>query len=287
MKLLPATLQAFLAVTQNGTVHAAARLLKLTQTAVSRRILGLEDDLGVSLFLRSRRGMSLTDAGAALLSYCQQVIDLEGETLSQIAGNINASTISLVVQGHSSMMRARIIPAMSHCLQLHPRINIEYRLSDVTNGLSALKRGEADLVILQETDIADEFSSKKLRPERYILVGPSQWSTRNVAEIVQTERIIDFDPSDQITFELLKLSGLRNKARESRYFVNNTDALAAMVEGAFGYTALSADMAAPLIKANRLIRLDPSHHLDFTVAMAWMPRRFMPAYMQAVIRAVK
>jgi DNA-binding transcriptional LysR family regulator len=55
--------KAFLATVELGTVHAAAEKMGLTQTAVTQRIKALEADLGLTLFLRSRRGMALTEDG--------------------------------------------------------------------------------------------------------------------------------------------------------------------------------------------------------------------------------
>ena len=53
-------LVAFERVCELGTTHAAARDLHLTQTGVTQRIKALERDLGLTLFLRSRRGMQAT-----------------------------------------------------------------------------------------------------------------------------------------------------------------------------------------------------------------------------------
>ena len=287
MRLLPPALRAFLVVARSGTVHAAARELGLTQTAVTRRVLSLEEELDVSLFLRSRRGMSLTDAGQALLVYCQHALALEGETLSQLTGNGTEAPVSLVVQGPSSIMRARLIPALCEALREHPRVNAEFRLNDVGTGVSALKSGEADLDVLRCSDVADEFASKKLRAERYVLVGPATWAGRELNEIVAAERIVDFDPKDDMTYEMLAKLGLRERAREGRHFVNNTDALAALVEAGHGYTVLSAEFAAPLIAAGRLAPLGGRRVMDFELALAWHPRRYLPKYFRDALRAVK
>src|SRR3989338_2979815 len=86
MSLLAANLKAFMAIVQQGTVHGAAHDLHLTQTAVTQRIRVIEKELGTTLFLRSRKGMKLTQEGEALLRYCKGAEDLEGEVLSQMLG---------------------------------------------------------------------------------------------------------------------------------------------------------------------------------------------------------
>ncbi|MCX7172702.1 MAG: LysR family transcriptional regulator, partial [Proteobacteria bacterium] len=63
-------LTAFEAAARHASFTKAARELALTQSAVCRQIAGLEDFLGVKLFLRSKRGVALTEAGQ---TYCRQV----------------------------------------------------------------------------------------------------------------------------------------------------------------------------------------------------------------------
>jgi LysR family transcriptional regulator (chromosome initiation inhibitor) len=79
MSLLSPNLKAFAAIVRQGTVHGAAQGLYLTQTGVTQRIRALEKELGTTLFLRSRKGMRLTQEGEALLRYCKGAEDLEGE----------------------------------------------------------------------------------------------------------------------------------------------------------------------------------------------------------------
>ena len=66
MSLLSANLQAFVSVARQGTVHGAAAELYLTQTGITQRIRAIEKELKTTLFLRSRKGMTLTQEGEAL-----------------------------------------------------------------------------------------------------------------------------------------------------------------------------------------------------------------------------
>ena len=59
------------------TIHAAAIDLGLTQAAITKRIQALEAEIGVNLFLRSRRGMALTEEGTALLQYHNFIFSLK------------------------------------------------------------------------------------------------------------------------------------------------------------------------------------------------------------------
>src|SRR5262245_4295106 len=80
-------LRAFLTVAETGNVTRAAEVLHLVQPAVSRQIQLLEEDIGAALFQRERRGMVLTDAGNALVSYARRaMLELE-RARAEIAGS--------------------------------------------------------------------------------------------------------------------------------------------------------------------------------------------------------
>jgi LysR family transcriptional regulator, chromosome initiation inhibitor len=287
MKLLSPGLQAFHAVAKAGTVHAGTRILHITQTALTRRIAGLEAELGTTLFLRSRRGMTLTDEGQALLHYCEQALEMEGETLARIHGKEELGRQHIVVQGPSSVMRARVIPALAPVLVSYHQLTAEYRIKDHGTGIDQLKRGECDILILPRSAVLSEFDSRLLKPERYVLVGPISWQSRNISEVVRNERIIDFDPTDTITQQFLEHHDLTSMARTDRHFANNTDALATMVESGIGYTVLSVEFATPLIDANRIAAIGGRRHWDYGLAVAWFPRRHMPDYFRAILKAIK
>lgn len=73
------TLRSFAAVADNGGVTSAARMLNLTQSAVSMQIKRLEDLLGLTLLERAGRGVALTASGEQLLGYARRMIALNDE----------------------------------------------------------------------------------------------------------------------------------------------------------------------------------------------------------------
>ena len=66
-------LEYFCAVAEEKSISAAARELHVAQPPISRQISQLEEELGVQLFLRGSKGMSLTDAGQSLYQQTQQI----------------------------------------------------------------------------------------------------------------------------------------------------------------------------------------------------------------------
>jgi DNA-binding transcriptional LysR family regulator len=69
-----AQIEYFVAVAEEGHVGRAARRLRVAQPAVSRQIRGLEDELRSSLFLRTPKGMTLSEAGTIFLAHSRSIL---------------------------------------------------------------------------------------------------------------------------------------------------------------------------------------------------------------------
>ncbi len=286
MSLLSPSLEAFWAVVQKGTVLEASKILNLTQTGVTQRVRTLERQLNVTLFTRSRKGMRLTHEGETLLRYVQAARDLEGETLSQLSGKKQHQTIEICISGTSTLMRSRIIPRALSLTKKHPQLRFRFDLSDTESILGKLKTGFAQLVALPADQVVLEFDSKLMAPEKYFLVGPSQWKKRTLTDVLTHEPMIDFDPQDKMTLDLLKKFKLLKMKTLERHYANNIDALSSMLQAGLGYSALTEEFAEPFIKDGSLIYLDKEKSLDYPVALAWYPRSEMPAYFKDLIQSL-
>lgn len=287
MSLLSPQLQAFVAVAKHKTVHAAAASIYLTQTAVTQRIRSLERSLRATLFTRTRRGMVLTKEGEALLRYCQASKELEGEALAKIQGAGINSEIELSISAPTSIMHSRIIPACLPIMQQFPHLLIHFDVNDTDNRHQLLRSAQVDFAIIHEQHLADEMANKKLAAEQYVLVCSAKWKGRKLKEIIKNERIIDFDRSDQVTFNYLKQYDLFDEVRHNRYFVNRTDNLATLVAAGIGYTTLAKEFAQPYIDNQELITLNKGMAYNINPLLVWYARHESPAYFSAIIKAIR
>ncbi|MFN3832334.1 MAG: LysR family transcriptional regulator [Allorhizobium sp.] len=137
-------LRYMLAVAETGTTLAASKLLRVSQSTVSRRIAALEDALQVELFDKRRTGYFLTEAGALLLAPAEAVrhaVDAFSgavESLSrEISGTVRFTT--------NEVLGAFVLPRLIERLrQRHPGVKLEV---DTTNVLRDLTGGEADVAL--------------------------------------------------------------------------------------------------------------------------------------------
>ncbi len=90
-------LRAFLAVAEIGTVSGAAVTLNRTQVAVSMKLRKLEDLVGVRLFVRSSKGLSLTAQGQIMLPYAREIVTLADEVGKRLSGKTIRDRVRLGV----------------------------------------------------------------------------------------------------------------------------------------------------------------------------------------------
>src|SRR5687767_7007525 len=80
------SLEVFRTVARLGSITAAARALRYTQSAVSRQIAALEGEWGVPLFDRLARGVALSDDGRRLLPHANAILDRLEAARDELAG---------------------------------------------------------------------------------------------------------------------------------------------------------------------------------------------------------
>jgi LysR family glycine cleavage system transcriptional activator len=126
-------LRAFEAVARHLNFRAAADEMALTQSAVSRQIQSLEEEVGVSLFLRHTRAVELTSAGAQLLMAVSQSLPRIDGAVRQIRQSAGRRSVALTT--FASFASMWLIPRLEQFQRDNPDIDIRIDASDVTHDL--------------------------------------------------------------------------------------------------------------------------------------------------------
>ena len=140
----------------NTFYHVARRLnftraaedLNLSQPAVSRQIEALEHTLGVPLFHRSHRSISLTEAGMILFRQCEQILTLVDHTKSAIESLKNLESGSLSI-GLSSTVGNYVLPStILEFIQKYPGIQTSIEIDCTQKVLHSAEQRTTDIVVI-------------------------------------------------------------------------------------------------------------------------------------------
>lgn len=135
-------LRAFLAVAQHLSFRAAAETMALTQSAVSRQVQALEQELGTPLFLRHTRAVELTRAGQQLLRTLEPTLARLDATVREIRQGAQRQTVSLSTW--SSFASLWLIPRLGDFQRAHPEIDLRIQTTDA---LVDLEVSDVDLAL--------------------------------------------------------------------------------------------------------------------------------------------
>lgn len=159
-------LRSFVAVSDAGGVTRAAGFLNLTQSAVSMQIKRLEETLNEKLLERSGRGVSLTPAGAQLLTYAQRIVALNDEAFDRLT---HQAWEGEVVLGVPSDIVYPVIPRVLQQMERsHPRVRVRLISSNTRALHRAFAQGEVDVILTTESERGPRGETLALVPLRWV-----------------------------------------------------------------------------------------------------------------------
>lgn len=142
------SLSAFLEVAETQSFSRAGEKLHLSQPAVSKRIAALEQQLGMKVFDRVNRNISLTDAGRALLPHARRVLqDIEDgrRALSQLSGEVSGR-LSIGTSHHIGLHR--LPPVLRRYTRKYPDVDLDIHFMDSEVACEAVLAGKLELGIV-------------------------------------------------------------------------------------------------------------------------------------------
>jgi molybdate transport repressor ModE-like protein len=151
--------RAFAAVAEEGSLSAAARRLRLSQSALSQTVQSLERQLGVQLLLRSRTGVVATEAGAILLREGRALIAQYERTLAAVAASDGASPGNLKV-GIPLELPAELLPLVLAGLSAEfPLTRVEVRHASSASQFAELEAGRLDVALIRESPVDPRYDA--------------------------------------------------------------------------------------------------------------------------------
>lgn len=150
----------------------AADALAMSQPALSRSLQSLENQLGVTLFERSRRGVEPTRAGLLLLKHGQHILATVAELetdFTELAGR-GRSRLSIACGHYPAELT--VPDALSCLLQDHPQLQFQMEVTDWTRTVQLLEQGTCDLAVTELSAISRSIplASEMLNDREVLLV---------------------------------------------------------------------------------------------------------------------
>jgi DNA-binding transcriptional LysR family regulator len=256
----------------------AAERLGLTQSAVSQQIKSLEAELGEPLFVRAKRGVSLSEKGRVALQYANRILD-ETDTLKERLIGPGQPLTGRVRVAAATQAFVYLFPALFESfLRAHPALELSFRTTASTEQtLADILGGHADIgfaslpVYAPALQVVEVFED-----ELALVVGHGHpLATRREASVddLRRERFILFERGNSIRratdqfFRQVPLDPPLALETNDTYFVK------VMVERGLGIALLPAWATREEVAAGRLVRVPiAGHQLRRTVSMIALGR---------------
>ena len=236
-------LKIFHAVAEAGSFTRATVNLNLSQSAISRQIQSLEQDLKVQLFERHARGLTLTENGEYIFKTAHEVIAKLKEVETSLGDQKNKPTGKLSITTVRSFGTHWLTPRIQEFMQINPEIEVELIFDDKELDLSTR---QADIGIFMRRPKQLNYIQRKLVDIKYHIYGSTRYLEKygipNNLNDLNKHRFISFGkgaPSPVFNPDwALKLGIKDNKKRKSIMKVNSVMGLLLAVESGVGLAAL-------------------------------------------------
>ena len=241
------TLNAFIAVADNGSFSLAAQQLFITQSAISKRIALLEQQLGKKLFDRIGRQVNLTSAGQALLPCAEKILmsfDDARTVIENLDSQING-TLSLASSHHIGLHR--LPKVLRQYSQKYPQVQLNLSFGESETAYQGVVKGHLELALITLAPLPDPVicAQKIWIDHMHFVVAVdhplAQQERVSLAQLTRHQPLLpDLQTfTRQITAERFTQQGLSLEVRMS---TNNLDTIKMMVSNGLGWSLLPQSM---------------------------------------------
>lgn len=241
-------LQYFVTVAEHLNFSRAAEALFISQPALSYQIAELERELGVALFTRDRRKVSLTPAGAVLLEYSQQTLSAASQIVTiakqGFPENQNCGYLRIGFDDTEDHFECTgITQRIADFINDNSCINTEMtqkRFAECMDGVSSGELDVAFLVFRNHDNLPAQIEARQVREDRLMLVVQSETPPADCSEILEHYELLLVSDKPRGKSRILKsLSNLNLKPR-----ISTVDSMPA------GFTRMMTGKCAMVLPSN-------------------------------------
>lgn len=286
-----ALMAVFAEVAQRSSFSEAAQDLRMSTATVSRKIAELEAMLGVRLFERSTRRVSLTEIGRVFHERCTQVLHLAEESALAVQELHSEPRGTLRVTAPILFGTRHLSPVIGAFMERHPSVAVELHLSDQ---LESLSTGHFDVAVRITNHLDDNVVARRLTVIDWtVCASPAYLSRHGVPEA----------PADLAKHDCYHYPSVIKQGRwsftradqeitvaiQGRLRVNSSQVIAERVQGGMGIGLLPNYLIGPALREGRLQALLPGYKPTANSALyaLSLPNRYTTAKVQRFLDALR
>ena len=256
--MLLAQVQSFLEVARRGNVSRAAEAIYVSQPTLTARLHALESELGEKLFVRTRQGMRLTDAGRAFLPFAERASQAVLDGKEAIAELNSASAGHLLIGAAPAISTYLLPPLLERFAAAHPRVEVAVRTGHSEDVLQMVLKSEVQVGLGRELRHHDIELLPFYEEELGLMVAPGHhFAGRKSVSMADLagEQLILFDRTSSY-YELTQASfASAGLTPRGMFELDNIEAAKKMVERRLGVALLPRTAVAGEVAAGSLRRV--------------------------------
>lgn len=281
-------LQTFRVVAETLNFTRAAERLHLTQSAVSHQIKALEKHLGEPLFLRSKRGVKLSQKGKLALEHAERILDEAQAMREHVSGHDSAPVGQVRAAAGTQAFVHLFADLFELFMREHPGVELSFRTTASTDQtVTDILSGAADVGFASMPVYSPALKVTELFEDELVLVVGHNHHLANRKEAtvdeIERERLILFERGASIRraterfFERVNISPRLALESNDTYFIK------LMVQHGLGVSLLPSWSVRDEVTAGALAKLRiEGHRLPRSVAMVSLAR-FQPSPKRAFV----
>ena len=268
----------FAEVVERGGFAAAGRALGMPKSRLSRRVAGLEAQLGVRLLQRTTRKLSLTEVGETFLRHCQAMRESAQAAADVVANAQTEPRGTIRVVCPVTLAQTVLADVMPIYLARHPQMRVEM---EVNNRVVDLVKEGVDVALRVRLSLEESGSLviKRLDDARSVLVASPallerQGTPVTLEEASQLDSVAMSATDGQVSVRLTHTQGREAMLQyRPRYIADDLLTLKRAVLGGSGMCWLPDYMCEDELRDGRLVRLLPEWSMPVGVVHAVFPSR--------------
>lgn len=282
-------LKTFVVVAEEGHLTRASVRLHASQPSVSAHIKALEEELKTILFIRTPKGMQLTEAGERLQVRAQAVLQAARE-LKLEARNMGGELVGDLSLGlNTDAEYLRIVPLLNSLGEAHPKITLQIQQRASTSVQDALRHGTLDCGFIFGAPKYPEIDAVLLDTPLFYVAVPDIWKDRvkhGLDGLADLPWIMD--PSDNPLQQLIDpFFKSRNFKPANELEVDGDEVIRVLVAAGKGVSFLRKNEAKAANRIGQPVHVMAFDELSIELNFVYLKRRDQDPVMRAVIDHVK